>query len=447
MSATRLLNSILGLVLAAAALPLSALSTTPVNMPSGPGAPTKCDYFDPASCEDEANFNTASFDVGTQRWMFASAQNGHILLNRKSLSTGAWSWTPSLYAINMDAIDPTATIALGSVFRQSSAIYVNPANGSSYRWIMYFIFQGVSTPNSAGSVCVAFSNNGTSWTSPIWAVYSGTGAQRARACGTGAPGPVPAEAISGFHSSTTAIHLFHLEGDFSLLLPSATQNTTLTYYSTTSPSTPDVLSRVGTITSNGVTTLNKPGGTVNRFFINLDATYDPANGRVYLLRVYGAPYDLSNSSPPCESACPGGIATFPMRGQFYDMLVNGNFNLTVSASNSWNLLADLGDFFGHQTNDGGICRPYQLQTCALLSQHIPDMDSLTVHKTPTGLLYRNAQGQALVFASIWKNRPREQSCHYVWTLLPGQGPGGTWRDEELHEFLFPPTGLDAVICQ
>lgn len=424
--------------------PVRALTPTLVGMPHGPDDQSPCDYFDPAGCEDKAVFNTASFDKGTERWIYASAQNGHILFNRKLLSTGAWIYNPSRHAINMDAIDPTATVALGSVFWQSSRVYLNPVDQTRYSHIMYFIFQGQSTPGLAGSVCVAYSNTGTSWTTPIWAVKS-AGETRGRTCGTGAAGLVPAEAIAGFHTNRSNIHLFHLEGDLAFVTQQATSGRTLTYYSTTNTNQPDVLTKQGELTASGMSSLNRPGGTPNRFFIDLDATYDPANGRIYMLRVYGAPYDVNDPNLPCQSVCPGGIATFPMRAQIYDMLVNGDFTKTLATTmNSWNLLADFGDFHGHATNDTGTCQPYLFSGCVLQSRLVPDTDSFSVHKYPTGLLYRNVQGQGLIFASFWLNKRREQSCHDVW--LAGGPPGGTWRDGDLYEFFWPPSGPDALIC-
>ncbi|HEY0557014.1 MAG TPA: hypothetical protein VGG20_22340 [Thermoanaerobaculia bacterium] len=450
MNCSPVFRSSLLILSAAAALfmgspPASAITPTLVGIPHGAADHSPCTYFDSSGCEDKAVFSTASFDEGGQRWIYASAQNGHILLNEKNLSTGAWMWTPSVQAINMASIDSTATVALGSVFSQAGHPYFNPVNSTSYSHIMYFVFQGQSTPGLAGSVCVSYSNAGINWTTPIWAVDGTPGAVRGRTCGTGAAGLVAAEAIAGFHTSPSTIHLFHMEGNLSVISPLATSGRTLTYYSTASSSNPDILTRVGEITASGMSSVNRPSGTAHRFFLNLEATYDPANGHVYLLRVYGAPYDVNDSTLPCESACPGGLATFPMRGQIYDMLVNGDFTKTLSTTaNSWNLLADLGDFYGHATFDTGVCKPYLFPSCVPQSRYLPDMDSLSVHKDPTGLLYRNAQGQALVFAGLWVRKPREQSCHDVWQA--GGPPGGTWRDGDLYQFFWPPLGTDPTIC-
>lgn len=437
-----------------ASTPLLAVTPTLVTMPPGPYGQAECTYMDDSGCENKPIFSSASFDWSGNRWMYASTQGASILVNRQNISTGAWAWTPT----SKVAIDFTnfrgapPTIAVGSVFRQATAAYLNVANGLRYNLVMYLVYQGTATPNEAGSVCLSFSNDGETWTVPIWAVYQHmTWVPRGARCGSNGGGVVNAEAISGFHSDSTNIHLFHMEGDLALIESLASTTNSLTWYSTTNINQPDVLNRQNQITSVGVSAKNYPGGVVNRFFVNLDATYDPANGRTYLVRTYAAPYSPTDLTMPCQQAGPNGIATLPMRAQIYEMLTNLTFTkVLITQPFSWTLTGELGDHRGHHIDVGGGCVPYVLDTCMSSNNYVGgDLDSMSVHKTPLGQLYRNASGQALVFASLWYRA----NGVGIWreTSLQNQfnsgGPvGGSWRDAGYYQFFWPPTGNPTNIC-
>lgn len=431
-----------------ASTPVLALTPIPVTMPPGPYAEAECTYMHDSSCENELNFSSASFDWSGNRWMYASTQGASILVNRQNISTGVWAWTPSKLAIDFtNSKDPDATIAVGSVFRQATAAYLNVANGLRYNLVMYFVYQGLATPNEAGSVCLSFSNNGETWTEPIWAVYQNTTwVPRGTKCGSMGGGIVNAEAISGFHSDSTNIHLFHMEGDLALVGSLASTTNSLTWYSTSNINQPDVLNRQNQITSAGVTAKNYSGGVVNRFFVNLDATYDPANGRTYLMRTYAAPYSPTDLTMPCQQVGPHGIATLPMRAQIFEMLTNLNFTkVLVTQPFSWTLTGELGDHQGHHLDVGGGCVPYVLDTCMSSNNFVGgDFDSMSVHKTPLGQLYRNASGQALVFASLWRSIRRELSLRNQFNM--GGPTGGSWRDAGYYQFFWPPTGSPTNIC-
>ncbi len=358
-------------------------------------------------------FNTTSFDLNGYRYVYSarSGAHGKILVNRQSLSTGAWAYNPSRVAITMPYYDtntnPKPSVALGTVLRAPNTPYfLNPADNIRYPWVMYFIYQGTQTPGLAGVVCLTYSSDGITWKDPIYAIHESTGGPRGTRCGVdsgSASYVVRAESIGGFMLSPTSIHLWHLDGDLNLLQTWDGSSNSLAWYVKTTADAPDILQRQGQITLNGVTNLNRPGGMYRNYFANLDATYNPSTGILYLLRVYPAPYDSRDPTTPCNDNLPTGFTTLPTHGQVYWMTVNGDFSKSISAASSWTKLAEFGQFYGHTALNGSSCQPYLVRGCIPDNEYLfnsgnrPHLNMISVHKTPTGLLALDSQGLALLY--------------------------------------------------
>jgi hypothetical protein len=104
-----------------------------------------------------------------------------------------------------------------------------------------------------------------------------------------------------------------------------------------------------------------PGGTLDYYFRNLDVTYDPVGGKLYLFRATPYPYsvnDVNGTHISCTGACPTGLPTFPMRGQIYYTQTNGA--TTQALSGTWTLLADGGGPSGWSAKacPTCACQPY-----------------------------------------------------------------------------------------
>jgi hypothetical protein len=434
-----------------AAVPGVALAQTFVGIPHGPNDPGTCGYMSSSGCEDKANFNTSSFDSSFGRWIYYAAQNQRILVNVKydSNSDGtldAWRWNPSKVAVDMTGTDAKSTVALGVVLANADPTYLRPVAGvaqinwQSYRRVMYFVFQGdPDFDSTAGRICLSFSNSendANDWTPPIAAVFSTTGTTRGRPC-TIANAEVLVEAVSGFHRTASEINLFALHGDISVLSAAVTSNPsgglTETYFLKTTTSTPDVIQVQAMVTSNGMVTPTITGGDHDYFFRNLDATYDAAAGRVYLLRATPYPFDASRADIPCEpSACPPGLGLFPMRGQMYYMDVAGDVSKTTLGTSSWTLALDVGGDTGWSFGTG-TCSNQARQLMSQVDLGV-DLDSLTIHKLADGTLAKSGS-DLLLFMGGWQNIDRKQSC--VNAASAGGDAGGTWIDAELYELVSP----------
>jgi hypothetical protein len=431
--------------LALVLIALPSISQTLVGVPHGPNDPGTCSYLSSSGCQDKAVFNTSSFDSWFGRWIYFSAQNSRILVDVKydSNSDGtldSWRWGTSKVVVDMGM---GSTVALGVVLANANFTYYNPQTQRSYKRVMYFIYQGPNDP-AAGRLCLSYSdsaNDANDWTTPIAAIFSTTSSTlRGRACSV-ANAEVLTESASGFQFSSTEIDLFGLHGDIAVLsgsvTSSATGGNTETYLLKAAPLTPDVIQVQAMTTSNGMFTPTISGGDHDYYFRNLDATYDAAAGRVYLLRVTPYPFDVSRTDIPCAGGCPGGLATFPLRGQIYYMNVGSDISKTTSSAQSWTLARDIGRSTGWSyRNASNVCVELPATTSPQENLGV-DLDSLTIHKTPDGLLQKSGTNLTL-FMGAWKNINRKQSCVNAKTANMGaDNPGGTWIDAELYELTSP----------
>lgn len=421
---------------------------TLVGVPHGPNDPGTCSYLSASGCQDKAVFNTSSFDTTYGRWIYYSAQNSRILVNVKYDSNGdgtldAWRWPTSKVAIEMSGTDPGATVALGTVLSSDTAIYKyptvagNPNSGLLFKRVMFFIFQESGSGVPAGRICVSFSNstnNANDWTAPIAAVASSSSTRGLPCNPTNAT--MLAEAVAGFHRTGTDIHLFGLHGDIGVLSAAVTSSSTggltETYFLRTTTTDPDLILVQAMVTSNGMFTPTISSGDHDYFFRNLDATFDPATGKVYLLRVTPYPFDVSRTDIPCTGtgACPSGLGLLPLRGQLYSMDVGGAVWQTTSSSQSWTLVRDLGRSTGWTVGSTLSCSAFATQSSFQENVGV-DLDSLTIHKMPNGQIYKSG-GNATLFLGGWKNKNRIQSCVDAKTA-GATGAGGTWIDAELYE--------------
>lgn len=381
------------------------------------------DLFDPGIPPfpdgQEPTFNTTSFDIGSFRTLYSarSGAHGQILVNRQDLGTGAWTYDPSRVAVDMNAYDTgmVPSVALGSVLRASGRKFRHPSTGVRYDYVMYFIYQGSETPDLAGTVCMAFSSDAIQWTDPIYPIYQHTGGPRGTRCGVDAGDAfynVKAEAVAGFLLTSNSLHLWHLEGDLALLESQAgSTSNSLTWYDTTTADDPDVFQRHGQVTLGGVDNLNRPGSPYHGFFANLDATYDPATGQLYLLRVYPAPFDPDDPTTPCNHGLRTDYATLPTHGQAYSMQVNGDPSLSIDAGRSWSKVAEFGQFYGHTTEESGSCTEYLVRGCIPNNEYLynsgnrGNLNMVSVHKTPRGFLATDAQGLVLLYFQTTDRNP------------------------------------------
>ena len=430
-------QALLALVVAFATMPRNGLSgQTLVGIPHGPNDPGTCNYLSSSGCQDKATFSTSSFDTGFGRWIYFSGQNSRILVNVHYASNGdgvldSWRWPTSKVAVEFT----TGTAALGTVLASDDPVYFNPVTNRSYRRVMYLIYQGDNDP-AFGHLCLSYSDSvsdANDWTAPIAAVFNTSGSPRGRPCTPG-NSEILAESVGAFQSSAGQIDLFALYGYASAVIGSVTTDPsggqTQSFYVTATPSSPDVIAVRGMVVSNGMYTATTPAGDHDYFFRNIDASYDPATGTVYLFRVTPYPFDVNNTSLPCSGACPQGLGIFPLRGQIYTMSVGTNLALTTSPSSSWTLVADLGNATGWQILTNGICAEYPLQAPSIQLNVGVDLDSLSVHKAANGTLFKS-DGAITLFGGGWKNISRKQSCINA-ALSGATWGGGTWIDAELY---------------
>ncbi len=188
-------------------------------------------------------------------------------------------------------------------------IYFNARNSQNYKYVMYMGYQ-LANAGNAGGACVSFSNDGLTWTVPIGL---GTSPGPVKDCADGSD--VHLESISAFHRTGAEIHVFGLEGDLGLLQQYVGQGRTSTYFFRTTTSDPHMLTLDGEVSAKGLVSPTIPGGTEMYYFINLDASFDPASGRIYISRVYSYPYRPTTSPTdpnrvPCSGACPTDLGTY-----------------------------------------------------------------------------------------------------------------------------------------
>lgn len=269
----------------------------PVGIPDGPNGALPGNPLN----QDRAKFNVSAFDRSNgTHWIYYSSQNSRILLDVQQ-TNGAWLYNPARVALQMPA---GSTVGLGTVLANANPTYRNALDGQLYTNVMYFVYQNSAAQN-AGSTCVSFSNDGLSWSTPINVVLASA---PATLCTSG--GGVLTESIGAFHRTGSEIDLFGLEGNLSLLQQYANQQRTLTYFFKASVTSPNVLQTIGEISGAGLFNPNIPGGTADYYFRNLDVTYDPVSGILYLFRVTPYPYSLSpinGGNVPCSGVCPQGL--------------------------------------------------------------------------------------------------------------------------------------------
>jgi len=413
---------------------IAAAQAVLVDIPNGPNAALPNDPLN----EDAAVFNVSTFDDTPGRAFYFSAQNNRILVNFQR-SNGSWVYPTSQVAVEIPEGPPPvpsddSTIALGAVLDNPAADYRNPWNGQSYRRVMYFIYQPTFNNNdSAGYPCLAFSNDGLDWSAPkVRVVLPG---QPLMLCDDPNLNTLKLEAISGVRSQGT-LYLAGLEGDLTTLAQFGTSNRTLTYFFETFPTSPHVLTNLGELPTSGLFLPNVPGGTPDRYMRNLDFTYDPTSDKALLIRATPFPYLLSGGIP-CSGVCPGGLGTFPMRGQIYSQRINSN-PLGV-LSGTWQLEVDVGGPTGWTEDlSTGVCSRYPANH-PLQEDVGVDLDSLNVHRDGNGFVAREADETATLYMGSFPDR--QLSCDTA------SSPQHTFLDGELRTLSFATEAIVGEVGQ
>lgn len=397
------LAGLLGAFLYAA---LAAAQPAPVGIPDGPNAALPGKPLN----QDRAKFSVSAFDdTAGNHWFYYSSQNSRVLMNIQR-PNGTWMYNPSRVAIQFldNGQVGQGTGGVATVMKSPASPYFNARDGHSYSYIMYTGYQRPNDP-SAGSACVAFSNDGLTWTQAITLVTDPS--HPWHDCGSG--GEVALESYAAFHRTGSEIHLFGLSGDLAALTANDGVGPSLTYFYKAQVSSPHVLQLVGQVNSGGLYTPNMSGGRKDNFFRNLDVTYDPMSGKLFVFRVTPYPYKPNTGTDPtqwvpCSGVCPHTLATFPMRGQIYYMQTDGA-TWKATSTIPWTLLADGGGSTGWSTTTSGSCAPFPLVDSMVQRAIGYDLDSLSIKKNSDGTLYRNSLNQMVTYFGGWTNR--QQSCN------------------------------------
>lgn len=406
------------LVLVLALTPPALGQPSLVGIPDGPNGALPGDPLN----QDRAVFSVATFKDSLGRdWIYFAAQNERLLLNIRR-ADGSWVYSTSVVVLEGPA---GSTAGIGAVFSSDTAIYTNARDGFKYKYLMYMGYQ-LADAGHAGGACVSFSNNGINWTVPIAMLKSAS--EPVADCSSGSN--VKLEAHSAYHATPTEIHYFGLEGDLDILRNNVGTGKTLTHFYKTFTSAPHVLSFKGNVSANGMFRPTIPGGTETSYFINMDVTYDPVTGKLYLFRVYPYPYRATSTGPsdpnniPCSGVCPVGLATYPMRGQIYWMQTNGD--IFKAGYGTWTLLADGGGATGWSARSCPTCAcvayPLIDSRQIVIGPTGFDLDSLSVKKNRNGTLFRAPNNQMTTYFGGWEDR--QNSCdthsHGFDTFLDGK---------------------------
>lgn len=320
---------------------------------------------------------------------------------------GAWHYPLiSPIAIEMPPSSEETAIALGVVLKSDSAEFKNASDQLYYNRVMYFVYQPLALVNTtAGFGCVAFSNDGLDWSAPKLRVVEGDPSQ-VIACDSADESTQKFEMISGIKDAAT-MYMVGVEGDIPTIIQYANADRSLTYLYLTGPSSPHALTYQGELPTAGLFNPNIPNGTQDRFFRNLDVTYDPTTDKVLMLRATPFPYLFEDVTypylgVPCSGECPAGLPTFPMRGQVYSQIVNGD-PLSI-LTGTWQLELDIGGLHGWKEQEtSGSCTVWPANDP--LQQDIGfDLDSLNILKSANGFVDKESNGSMTLYMGAFQDR-------------------------------------------
>lgn len=308
----------------------------------------------------------------------ASPGLGSIFYNRRTRANASspWQWQyaqsfPVFIYGNGNSAGPAA------VLYSATPKYYNYVDHGSYNYVMYLGNQPSTCDGEVGGILfVAYSNNGTCWTTPQQVIYYNAATFPCYPGGNflATPGMTAIDAGN-------QIYLIWMEGDNSVLAPAdlAARNLemdrTHTYWGTAGISSgggPAYVTYGGELTANGVSSPTTISNPVNprrykpyNYFFNLSAAWDSANGDLYLSRGYPYPYDrgFTDSQEIAKDfavpsylqtdTCPGSPATLPNRAQIYKMHLGSLANIHQVTTGTWTLLADIGNATGYTNHANG----------------------------------------------------------------------------------------------
>lgn len=314
----------------------------------------------------------------------------------------AWQYPQSRVLLNHQT--PDASTAFGSIFIDANPVFVNP-QGGTFKRLMYYVYQPDGSP-FAGWVCLSFSNDGLTWTSPIKATTNA--ASPIASCVN--DGGIATEAISAFRRGST-IWMAVMEGDTSALITGINAGTTRTYsfLYTLDITNPRVMALQGEFSNLGIERPNKGGRYVHGYGINLDFTYDPTELALYFSRAYPYSYDSTGgipcNNPPVGSTprCITGYAQLPNRVQIYKMSIPTG-RIRDALSGTWTLVQDYGTAVGYKDMDTGTCLNGVLSSMSQISVGL-DINSVSFYKDASGLITRSTlNGRTVVFGAGPKER-------------------------------------------
>ena len=354
-----------------AVLPAAA-DLMPLNIPPGPDGET-------------IGYGTAVQLPGGNRWYFFNDFTHPYFLFNVQTAGGSWLYPQSQRTIGLPAVTLGTVLAYGV----QPNTYTNPADGNSYLAVLYYTEQTGADISAgiAGRICLSYSNDGITWTSPITAVIAGSGKTWSPCFTAGPNNSTYTEAVGVYHHSAAEMHVFWVEGNVNYAQQNAAR--TLTYYATTTPAAPYLLNYVGEITNQGLYSPTLPGNASENFMVNLDISTVPTLGAVVISRAYSYPNDLINGTIPCPpnapSPCPRGVAQFPNRVQAYCMNTGGDDRKTLYGT--WSLIFDLGTGQGWSSQQTTTCGPTPLNNPLLQLNVAQAFNTISQVKNADGTLW------------------------------------------------------------
>ena len=355
-----------------------------------PGAETILTYTGArAAIRANGDVTMVEIDANQQQFWFgpdASVGSGYIYYNRRyrANTSSPWYWQYSqsipIIGIGNGSAAPQAILYSATPKYRDTYHYTQPY--PLYKYVAYTVDQPRSCNGSvAGILKVSFSNNGVCWTE-MQPVHHPGGPTFA--CDPSIDEAVAVESVAAFDDGTK-VYIMGIEGDISILAQRAQMDSTQVYvgwFSYTNLGTLTLFDPDYAATSNGI--VSPPGLAGSQrykpynYLMNVDATYDPATGYVYVSRAYPYPFDrgaLESEYPyyttPCvwqaevvqmwdsvyqeySSVQGAGAApaTLPNRIQIYKMYIGPLSNLPSIAypTAQWTLVRDLGGAVGYSNS-------------------------------------------------------------------------------------------------
>ncbi len=311
----------------------------------------------------------------------------------------AWLYNPS--RILYDHV-PDASTAFGSVFINSNPVFIDP-QGAAYKRLMYYVYQ----PNgsaAAGWVCLAFSNDGLTWTAPIKATTNPS-SQVSTCAGDGG---IATEAVSGFLRGTT-LWMAVMEGTLGTLIDGINNEVTntFTYLYSADRANPRVMTKLGEFSQQGILRPNKGGRFLHGYGINVDFTFNPTEPALYFSRAYPYSYDKNGgipcNNPPATPRCVTGVTQLPNRAQIYKMVIPLG-RIRDALTGSWQLVEDYGASVGYRDTDSGSCQNGGLESKHQTSLGL-DINSVSFYKDHGGRIDSAVLGgRYVVFGAGPKDR-------------------------------------------